>query len=148
METTKENVLDYCSDITLHNNHVLVCIEGTVGTLQLTTLSAEKQNANSNIVDNFFKDLAKNPKTIVKASNKAYIEYPELFFGDMILFNMYGNPTAIFIENDPCELDNVIKNFKFDSKDRKFTTTLSSVDYKVRCYYTFEASSIILTKKL
>lgn len=147
METSEKTVLDYCKDITLHNNQLLICVEGTVSTMQLNTLASEKGQANSTIIDKFFKDLAKNDKVIVKTSKKVKDEYPDIASGDYVVFNGYGNPNAIFVSNDPFELDNVIDNFRHDSKDIKFTTTLTSQKYKVRCYYTFEASSIILTKR-
>ena len=148
METTKENVLDYCSKIKLQNNHVLVCVEGIINTAQLNNLSSTIDAANKNTATEFFKDLAKNPKTIVKISNKITSEYPELEFGDYIKFNDYGDPQAIFVEEDPLELDNVIANYKHDSKDVKFVTSLTSIKYTIRCYYSYEAGSIILIKKL
>lgn len=148
MKTDQELVLDYCKDITLHNNHVLVCIEGNVTTLQLNTLISEKGADNAKVTEKFFKDLAKNPKTIVKCSDKVIKDYPNLNFGDYIKFNDYGNPSAIFVETDPYELDNVIQNFKHDSKDKSFNMNTIGHNYKVRCYYTYEASAIILTKKL
>lgn len=147
METSEKTVLDYCSNIKLHNNHVLVCVEGSVSTLQLTTLASEKGNANSTIVDKFFKDLAKNDKIIVSISEKVNRDYPDLQSGDIVVFNNYGNPNAIFNADDPCELDNVIEDFKHDSKDKTFASNVIGINYKVRCYYTFEAQAIILTKK-
>lgn len=148
METNKKIVQDYCSNINLHNNQVLVYVEGQVSTLQLNTLASEKSQANSNIVDKFFKDLAKSDKIIVKTSKKVLLEYPEISTGDIVVFNAYGNPNAIYNKEDPFELDNVIDNFKHDSKDKAFANNVIGINYKVRCYYTFEASSIILTKSL
>ena len=148
MKTSKETPYDYCSNLKLQNNQVLICVEGTVSTLQLNTLASEKGQANGNIVDKFFKELAKNKKTIIKTSSKVALEYPDIYVGEEVVFNGYGNPNAIFVADDPCELDNVIDNFKFDSKDKSFTNNVIGINYKIRCYYTFEASAIILTKSL
>ena len=147
METVEQTIFDYCKDISLHNNHILICVEGGVSSLQLTTLASEKGNANSNVVDNFFKEMAKAPKILVSISDKAFETNPNLKVGDLVMLNDYGNPRAIFVEEDPFELDNIIDNYKIDRKDPKFAANTIGFQYKVRCYYTYEASAIILTKK-
>lgn len=143
-----ENVLDYCSKIKLHNNHVLVYVEGTVSTAELNVLINEQGKDNKSVTDKFFAGLMSNPKIILKVSKKVAEEYPEIEVGDKIQFNDYGNPRAIFVEEDRNELDNLIEDYKHDKKDKSFNANTIGFNYTVRCYYTYEASATILTKTI
>lgn len=143
-----ENVLDYCSNITLHNNHVLIYVEGTVSTAQLNVLVSEQGKDNKSITDKFFAELMSNPKIVLKVSDQAAENYPKIKVGDKIQFNDYGNPRAVFMTDDPNELDNLIEDYKHDKKDKSFNANTIGFNYTVRCYYTYEASATILTKTI
>ena len=143
-----ENVLDYCSNITLHNNHVLVYVEGTVSTAELNVLVNEQGKDNKSVTDKFFAGLMSNPKIILKVSDQVAENYPKIKVGDKIQFNDYGNPRAIFVEEDAHELDNLIEDYKHDKKDKSFNANTIGFNYTVRCYYTYEASATILTKTI
>lgn len=143
-----ENVLDYCSNITLHNNHVLIYVEGTVSTAQLNVLVSEQGKDNKSVTDKFFAELMSNPKIVLKVSDKAAENYPKIKVGDKIQFNDYGNPRAVFVEADRNELDNLIEDYKHDKKDKSFNANTIGFNYTVRCYYTYEASATILTKTI
>ena len=127
-----ENVLDYCSKIKLHNNHVLVYVEGTVSTAELNVLINEQGKDNKSVTDKFFAGLMSNPKIILKVSKKVAEEYPEIEVGDKIQFNDYGNPRAIFVEEDAHELDNLIEDYKHDKKDKSFNCII--VYYNCRIF--------------
>ena len=143
-----ENVLDYCSKIKLHNNHVLVYVEGTVSTAELNVLVNEQGKDNKSVTDKFFAGLMSNPKIILKVSKQVSEAYPEIKVGDKIQFNDYGNPRAVFVEADRNELDNLIEDYKHDKKDKSFNANTIGFNYTVRCYYTYEASATILTKTI
>jgi hypothetical protein len=143
-----ENVLDYCSNIILHNNHVLIYVEGKVSTSELNVLINEQGKDNKSVTDKFFAELMSNHQIVVKVSKQVAENYPEIKIGDRIQFNAYGNPRAIFMDTDPNELDNLIEDYKHDKKDKSFNTNTIGFNYTVRCYYTYEASATILTKTI
>lgn len=146
METNEKTVLDYCSDIKLQNNHVLVYVEGKVSTTELNVLISEQGADNKQVTEKFFRTLMSSPKIVIKVSDKCKNEYPDIVAGCKIQFNDWGNPRAVFVDTDPNELDNLIKDYKHDKKDKVFEFNKIGFTYTVRCYYTYEATSVIFVK--
>ena len=141
METTK----DLVSHFKLQNNSVLVVLESSISTLQLNTLLNEAGVDNARAMQTFYEGLGSSDKILVKMSSRVANEYNELEIGDSLLFDAYGDPKSIINPKDEFDLDNVIENYKQDRKDPKFNTNVIGIQYKVRAYYIYRASSILTT---
>ena len=141
MGTTK----DLVSNFKLQNDRVLVVLESSISTLQLNTLLNDAGIDNAKAMQTFYEGLGSSEKILVKMSTKVVNDYPELEIGDSLLFDAYGDPKSIVNPKDEYDLENVIEDYKIDRKDPKFNTNVIGIQYKVRAYYIYRASSILTT---
>ena len=123
---------------TFHNGNVLVCVEIKLSAM---TLNAIKPNSNKQSLSTFAAELDKAKKKLVKVSNES--KYKDCLKQSVIV-DEHCNPQPYLVEEDDLELQNVIEDFKHDSKGSSLN---NGILYPCRVYFTFHESRIVSTIK-
>jgi len=144
-----ENLESVCSHITLHGNSMLVCLESKATTLQLSNLVSlnlkDPATMQNPTLKSLFKDLGQADRIIVKLSETVMAEHPNIKLGDSAIFNNYSQPISFINTEDKLDLENVINDYKYDSKGKTDLNKIG-ISYPIHAYYIYEAQFLIVTQ--
>lgn len=131
---------DVLENVLVHNQNVLVKCHIQLGTFVLNGLTGNKTDKVSQSLSDA---INKAEKIIIKTNNKS--EFKE-FIGKVVIVEDNCMPEIKTIENDPIDLQNVIKDFKHDFKVGDSIN--NGILYPINIYFTIKEYQIVMTKDI